>query len=242
MSASTSQLQEEIDSLASQVKTLEVEISSNPRPHTVCHPCGPRWLSLSPYKRASGFFEQWEEDTEAPIDFTPAIPQKTMQEDDVMSDSQISHFELDASVTTDKTEEEPDILENAKCRILGALRCYHFNLGMGTLVTGEKVDEGVERALRKLLELSKGMGEGLINPEKIEISGSSQGGEVSDEERLVSIMDCYIQQVRSRGVQPAQDVVNMARKILDWAKEHGITDDEKEYQKAMAWSHWWRWT
>jgi len=241
MSASTSQLEEEIDSLASQVKTLEVEISSNPQPRTVCRPCGPRWLSLLPYKRTSDFFEKWEGNTKDLID-TPATLQNMMQEDDIMSDSQISHFELDASATTDKTEEELDMLENAKCRTLGALRCYHFNLGMGTLVTGEKVDEGVERALRRLLEPSKGIGEGLICSEKMEKSGSSQGGELSDEKRLVSIVDCYIQQVGSCGLEPAEHVVDLARKILDWAKEHGITDDEKEHQKSMAWAHWWRWT
>ncbi|PVH76960.1 hypothetical protein DL98DRAFT_639732 [Cadophora sp. DSE1049] len=242
MSESTSQLEKEITTLTSQVKTLEVEISSNPQPRTVCHPCGPRWISLSPYKRATGFFYQWDRETEELIVALLTELEKMMQDEDIMSDSQISHLELDASATTEKTEEKVDMLDNSRCRTLGALRCYHFNLGMGTLVTGEKVDEGVERALQTVMALSEGVGDDLRSSESMKASGTSDQGELSDEERLVSIVEWYMNQVRSHGVAPTQDIVNAARRILYWATEHGTTDDEEEHRKAMAWTHWWRWT
>ncbi|KAH7418565.1 hypothetical protein BKA64DRAFT_717264 [Cadophora sp. MPI-SDFR-AT-0126] len=242
MSESISQLEREFSTLTTQVKTLEVEILSNLEPRTVCHPCSPHWLSLSPYKRAAGFFEQWEAEREDLMTAPITTHEKATQEDEIMSESQISHLELDASAMTDKTEEELDLLDHARCRTLGALRCYHFNLMMGTLATGDKVDDGVEKSLQKLLELPEEPREDFEISQSMGKSGENVRDNTSDEERMVDILKSYMKQVRTHGVEPTHDIVDVARKILDWAMEHGSTDDEEQHQKAMAWSHWWRWS
>lgn len=222
MSNSRSELQHEIASIASQVESLEIEIPSKPQPITINNPCGPRWLSLSPYKHATNFFNNWGQVTEDFIVTPPASPAKfedDPKDEDVMNDSQISNLELSES----QTSREFDIYENAEDRVLGALRCYHFNLEMGTLATGEFVDQKVADAMEKLAGLSQAGGE-CSSPERDDVSFGSQRGEPSDEERLVGMLDLYIQQVRSRGVKPAQDVVALAGKVLEWAAEWGTVD------------------
>ncbi|KAK0124654.1 hypothetical protein ONS95_009600 [Cadophora gregata] len=242
MSESISQLEQDIPTLTSQFKTLEFAFSSNVQSSTISHPSGPRWLSLSPYKRASTFFEQWAEDTE---DLMPAPPTKSEQvttDDDIMSESQISHLNLDASAEEEKTDEILDILDHARCRTLGALRCYNFNLEIGTLVTGEKVDEQVGKSLERLLESSAGIRQELTDSQNMNSLGIEDEGDLSDEERLVGIVEWYMKQLQYHGAKPTQDVVDMAARILHWAMEHGTTNVEEKQRKVQTRSHWWGWT
>ncbi|KAH9216492.1 hypothetical protein DL95DRAFT_407473 [Leptodontidium sp. 2 PMI_412] len=225
MSNSTSQVQQEIISLTSHVKTLEIGISSSPEPRSITHPYEPRLLSLSPYKRATSFFDHWDEHTEYPIMPSPTTPDKDTQHDDIgiLSDSQISHFELDESES--EPEEEFDIFEDAENRVLGALRCYYFNLGMGMLVTGEKVDKDVSNAVQKIMDMSQGDFGALKSSERMNLSRRPEGGEPSDEERMVAELEWYLGQVRSHESKPAPDVVDVARKVLQWAAERRIVKD-----------------
>ncbi|KAH7360909.1 hypothetical protein BKA65DRAFT_474038 [Rhexocercosporidium sp. MPI-PUGE-AT-0058] len=223
MSNSTSQPQKDITSLASQVNTLEIDLSSNTHPRTICHPCGRRWLSLSPYKRATIFFDHWNEDTEALIAAPLATPEKNVQHDDIdmMSDSHISNFELDES----ETSGEFDVFEDAESRVLGALRCYYFNLDMGTLVTGEKVDKRVSNAIQKILNLSEGDVTGLKSSEIMGSSGIVDEKEPSDEERMVAELEWYIKQVQTHESKPTQGIVDVARNVVNWATERGTVGD-----------------
>lgn len=155
---------------------------------------------------------------------SPTTPDKDKHDDiGILSDSQISHFELDESES--EPEEEFDIFEDAENRVLGALRCYYFNLGMGTLVTGEKVDKDVSNAVQKIMDMSQGDFGALKSSERMNLSRRSEGGELSDEERMVAELEWYLGQVRSHESKPALDVVDVARKILQWAAKRGIVQD-----------------
>ncbi|KAG4431377.1 hypothetical protein IFR05_013137 [Cadophora sp. M221] len=173
-----------------------------------------------------GFFDHWDEDTEYPTIPSFTTPDRDIQHDDIdiLSDSQISHFELDESESQSEPEEQFDIFEDAESRVIGALRCYYFNLGTGTLVTDEKVDDGVSNAVQNIVDMSlSGFGT-LESSEGMNLSEKHQGGEPSDEGRMVAELERYMKQVRSHESKPTPEVVDVARKILLWAAERGTVE------------------
>ncbi|KAL2074927.1 hypothetical protein VTL71DRAFT_8707 [Oculimacula yallundae] len=220
MSTFTSQPQDEVTSITSRVKSLKLDPPSTPQTTTICHSCRPRCLSLSPYKRAASSLDHWDRATEDLLEIPPTPPKNT-DNDDGMSDEGIFHLELDES----EQEEEIDAVQNAEDNILGALRCYMFNLRMGNLVTGDKVDTEVATTLHKLLSSPEKPCESLRHMENI--FKDIDELEISDEQRLVTELENYIRKIRENAARPSKDTVSIAIEIIEWSKEQGVTTGEE---------------
>ncbi|CZS99689.1 uncharacterized protein RAG0_08005 [Rhynchosporium agropyri] len=101
-----------------------------------------------------------------------------------------------------KVAKEDNMAEHAEDRVLGALRCHLFNLGMGNLVTSEKVDAKVVFTLQSLSDVV----------------------DLSDEGGLVMELYVHMDLTRRHGARTASDVIDMAMKIIRWAHERGRVD------------------
>ncbi len=220
MSNSTSQVFVEATTPSSESQYLENEIFFNSQLKSLSQPCSARWLSLSPYKRAKSFFDDWDKDTKD-IAFVQTLEsEKTGY--DCLSDSQISTLSLDST----GSEHSVDELEIARCRLLGILRCYIFNLEKGTLVTEENIEREILKGLRMVLELSAGGGEdhgassksseGFEDELDIEMVGS-----VGEEVMILEMIDGYMKQVKRCGCEVDRNIGEFARRILDESEGRG---------------------
>src|SRR6187402_2343109 len=139
MSYSVSQRNEDTKALSLNVPHLNQE-SLFPAPPA--YTAAPRWLSLAPYKEAKSFFQYWDEEAMGSVLAAPAY--WPTEESAPSLCNSLSRLTTTAG---SETEDEISPLEGLKNRILAVLRCYLYNLGVETLVTGEMVDEGVAAAL-----------------------------------------------------------------------------------------------
>ncbi len=112
--------------------------------------------------------------------------------------------------------EEPNDFEKGSERILAVLRCYLFNLGGGMLITGSKVDSGVEAALKRLL--GQGSAYGGCRIQEAKKTEMKESWEVSDEERVVAEIDSYGKELRRLQENLPKNVEDVLKEILQWAK------------------------
>lgn len=151
----------------------------------------------------------------------------------VFSDEEEEEFSLmgkDVDDDRDRNElspeppevEEPNDFEKGSERILAVLRCYLFNLEDGMLVTGSKVDSGVEAALKRLLGQGSALGGCRIQQAKT--TEMKESWEVSDEERVVAEIDSYGKESRILQEDLPENVEDVVKEILQWAKKKGTVN------------------
>jgi len=218
MLTSTPQLTEELKPLTHEAAEAVADLSSPSTPEHISTSQTPRWLSLTPFKSVALNFT-WESELEAEVE--DAL---------VFSDEEEEEFLLigkDVDDDRDRKEwspeppevEEPNDFEKGGERILAVLRCYLFNLEAGMLVTGAKVDSGVEAALKRLLGQGSALGGCRIQEAKK--TGMKESWEVSDEERVVAEIDSYGKEMRSLQEDLPKTVENVTKEILHWARKKG---------------------
>jgi len=221
MEASNPQLTEELKSLANEATEAVADLSSPSTPAHISTPQTPRWLSLTPFKSVALNFT-WESELEAEVE--DAL---------VFSDEEEEEFSLmgkDVDDDRDRNElspeppevEEPNDFEKGSERILAVLRCYLFNLEDGMLVTGSKVDSGVEAALKRLLGQGSALGGCRIQQAKT--TEMKESWEVSDEERVVAEIDSYGKESRILQEDLPENVEDVVKEILQWAKKKGTVN------------------
>ena len=221
MLASTPQLTEELKPLTNEATEAVADLSSPSTPAHISTPQTPRWLSLTPFKSVALNFT-WESELEAEVE--DAL---------VFSDEEEEEFSLmgkDVDDDRDRNEwspeppevEEPNDFEKGSERILAVLRCYLFNLEDGMLVTGSKVDSGVEAALKRLLGQGSALGGCRIQQAKT--TEMKESWEVSDEERVVAEIDSYGKESRILQEDLPENVEDVVKEILQWAKKKGTVN------------------
>ncbi|EKD13032.1 uncharacterized protein L3040_007114 [Drepanopeziza brunnea f. sp. 'multigermtubi'] len=243
MSNSTTQPQEEVSDLAEHIKQLDIEISFAAR-RSLSVPAGSRHLSLSPYRRVMSFLDEWEEQTKNSSPVRSVYPENSEGEYDAMGDSESSDFKLPPSIV----QEEEEKLEHERCRVLGILKCFLFNLDKGTLPTGDVVDESLKEALGRLVALSEArdaLPEQGPDSEEVEGGGEDEGSEEhsnssSDEQmQVVEMVEGYIRlALRHRG-EVCSEVVDFAKKILGWAPSGDANDvaestEDSKYGESLV--------
>jgi hypothetical protein len=221
MLASTPQLTEELKPLTNEATEAVADLSSPSTPAHISTPQTPRWLSLTPFKSVALNFT-WESELEAEVE--DAL---------VFSDEEEEEFSLvgkDVDDDRDRNEwspeppdvEEPNDFEKGSERILAVLRCYLFNLEDGMLVTGSKVDSGVEAALKRLLGQGSALGGCRIQQAKT--TEMKESWEVSDEERVVAEIDSYGKELRRLQEDLPKNVEDVVKEILQCAKKKGAVN------------------
>jgi hypothetical protein len=221
MLASTPQLTEELKSLTNEATEAVADLSSPSTPAHISSPQTPRWLSLTPFKSVALNFT-WESELEAEVE--DAL---------VFSDEEEEEFSLvgkDVDDDRDRTEwspeppddEEPNDFEKGSERILAVLRCYLFNLEGGMLVTGSKVDSGVEAALKQLF--GQGSAFGGCRIQEAKKTEMKESWEVSDEERVVAEIDSYSKELSRLQEDLPMNAEDVVKKILQWAKKKGTVN------------------
>ncbi|PBP15737.1 hypothetical protein BUE80_DR013469 [Diplocarpon rosae] len=135
-----------------------------------------------------------------------------------MRNSAESDFNLPKPIV----ENEEQKLEISRCRALGILKCYLFNLDHGTLTTGVELDRGTRCALRRIMALPEGhdmppgevreVGDGCgrgDDAEPVELSRST------DESSLViGMVDDYISQCAGSCHEVCGHMAGLAKDIV----------------------------
>ncbi|CAL3964581.1 unnamed protein product [Diplocarpon coronariae] len=242
MSNSTMSLCDETKPLTTHAKNLNIQGMAPSRPQPWFHYGGSRNLALSPYRRATRFFVDWEEENEtsSPGQRLPSEPSE-----DQCSTVENS-IESDPKLPNSSIEDEEENLEIARCRVLGILKCYLFNLEHGTLNAGDDIDVRVLAALRRIIALSEGCD--LPNGE-VRDAGDGCGGdndaeivELSrsiDEPGLVAgMVDDYIGQLAGSCREVCGHVAGLAKDILsvgarsEKTRSEEITADEFDSSRS----------
>lgn len=123
------------------------------------------------------------------------------------------------------SEDGSNPAEKANCRILGVLKCYVYNLQQGDLITGSKVDEGVEAALKRWVGCGKpGVPCNLEHTDGITPEMVKNSWDMSDEERVVLEIDAYGKGLREMKCEIPNDVLDTANEILEWARKNGTVN------------------
>ncbi|KAI9050014.1 hypothetical protein LZ554_006159 [Drepanopeziza brunnea f. sp. 'monogermtubi'] len=237
MSDSTAQPQEDVSDLMTHIKQLDIDISTAAR-RSFSVPAGTRYLSLSPYRRATSFFDEWEEQTKNSSLVRSVCLENSEGEYDAMGDSESSDFKLPPSIV----QEEEEKLEHERCRVLGILKCFLFNLDTGTLPTGDVVDERLKKVLGRLVALSESrdaLPEKGPDSEEVEGDGEDEGNEehsdssADEQMQVMEMAEGYILLVLRHRGKVCSGVVDFAKKILSWAPSGDAmevaesTDDSK---------------
>jgi hypothetical protein len=209
MATPNPKLTEELSSLIDEATEAVADLSSPSTPTHISAPQTPRWLSLSSYESMP---EQWKWKSELEAEVEDAL---------VFSDDD-SGGQPASGEEWGPESVEIDPLERTTSRILAVLRCYLYNLEHGMLITGSKVDERIEAALKILL--GKGQVGANCRTQKPQGQDMRESWEISDEERVVLEIDSYGRELSGMKEGVPGDVEDLVREILQWAREKGIVD------------------
>lgn len=220
MSEPDTQLQENILNRTADSKQIETATSLIEAPQAAPPSwsllSGMRYLTLSPYRRAMLFFEDWEEQTRnGSLAWSP-FSEVSAGECSIMSDGRDGEFMLPPSII----EEEEAKLEHERCRVLGILKCFIYNFEEGTLSTGDEVREKLAEALKRMVALSENRDAATeLGCEKVKESGGTEEHSVfsADEQMLiVEMIDEYVSLVLKNDSDVCGGVLAFAKKILGW--------------------------
>jgi hypothetical protein len=231
MASNDSQMNEEIALLTNEAREMQKDLANEENTTNLASPQTPRWLSFSHFKSIPINWELYNEPKDSLI-ITPRLPHSLHSP---ACQCQVCHIQQDDGLSEFGSGSEGDLdpLEQAKCRILGVLKCYLHNLEYGTLVTGSKVDERIEAALKRLVR-------------RAEVAGNCRGGqptsgdvkeswEISDEECVVAEIDSYARELLKVEADVPCDVLEAADEILDWARTKGTaTGREMDMTSSYA--------
>jgi hypothetical protein len=221
MVTSNPQLTEELKPLTNEATEAVADLSSPRTPAHICTPQTPRWLSLTPFKSVALNFT-WESELEAEVENALCF-----------SDDEEEEFSLVAQDVDDDRDrkewspeppdvEEPNDFEKASERILAVLRCYLFNLEGGMLITGSKVDSGIEAALKR--QFGQGSAFGGCRIQEAKKTEMKESWEVSDEERVEAEIDSYGKKLRTLQEDLPKNVEDVVKEILHLAKKKGTVN------------------
>jgi hypothetical protein len=193
MTITRPELTDELSSLSDEAAEAVVDLSFPRTPAHISAPQTPRWLSLTSYESMPLRWE-WELELEAEIEDALVFSDDESEEHGVgeSSDSCGSEFV------------EINAVEKASSKMLAVLRCYLYNLEQGMLITGTKVDERFEVALKRVL--SRGEGTGRCNTQELKDFNMKEGWNTSDEEKVVIEIGSYSKELRKLNERIPRDI------------------------------------
>jgi hypothetical protein len=218
MATPNPKLTEELSSLTDEATEAVADLSSPSTPAHISAPQTPRWLSLASYESMP---KQWKWESELEAEVEDAL---VFSDDDSegQSASGEEHGVGESLEEWGPESVEIDPLERTTSRILAVLRCYLYNLEHGMLITGSKVDERIEAALKILL--GKGQVGANCRTQKPQGPDMRESWEISDEERVVLEIDSYGKELSGVKEGVPGDVEGVVREILQWARKKGTAN------------------
>jgi hypothetical protein len=226
MAISESQLNEEIALLTNEAKEMAKDLSSPTTITNLSSPQPPRWLSLTPYKEVP---ENWEWDNEVELEDSLVLPSPKLSSSlhSLACRCQLCHVKQSEEEAGwgSGSEDSLSPTEKANCRILGVLKCYVYNLEHGTLITGSKVDERIEAALKRWVRCGKAdVPCSVEHSEGVVLNEVKENWDISDEERVVVEIDVYGKRLMDMQGEIPDEVLEAANEILEWARIKGTAD------------------
>ncbi|KAE9378856.1 hypothetical protein N431DRAFT_326040, partial [Stipitochalara longipes BDJ] len=215
-------LHEELDPLTNEATTAIAELSAPSTPSHISAPQTPRWLSLTSFKNVPVQYE-WETELEAEVE--EAVVFSDDESDEISRSLQKERGRSRQRAWSPDSVEIP-LFEKVTCRVLAVLRCYHYNLEHGMLITGSKVDERVEGVLQRLLGKLEVVGNcRMEKPHEVDMRES---WEISDEERVVLEIDGYGRELKRLREDMSEDVEDVVKEISKWARVKGTVNGRED--------------